>query len=168
MHAWAPMIETRWFLEMNDPGDLRPSREPGAPFELRRHEPPDPDLASSLYARVGHGWRWVDRLAWSREDWARHLANPAVSLWVLRDGEQPAGYFELATSPDASVEIAYFGLLPEHVGHGLGGYLLTAAVRRAFALGGRRVWLHTCSRDHPHALPNYQARGFRVFRTEPL
>jgi hypothetical protein len=30
----------------------------------------------------------------------------------------------------------------------------------------QRVWLHTASADHAHALPNYQARGFRVVRSE--
>jgi GNAT superfamily N-acetyltransferase len=29
-----------------------------------------------------------------------------------------------------------------------------------------RIWLHTSSLDHPSALPNYQRRGFQVFRTE--
>jgi hypothetical protein len=46
----------------------------------------------------------------------------------------------------------------------LGGALLTATVERAWALGARRVWVHTCSLDHPNALPGYQARGFRVFK----
>lgn len=75
----------------------------------------------------------------------------------------PAGYFELETQTDGNIEIAYFGLLPSFIGHGLGGALLTAAVERAWALGARRVWVHTCSLDHPRALPGYQARGFRVF-----
>jgi hypothetical protein len=29
-----------------------------------------------------------------------------------------------------------------------------------------RVWLHTCSLDHPAALPNYMKRGFTLFKTE--
>ena len=78
----------------------------------------------------------------------------------------PAGYFELARRDAGQVEIAMFGLLPPFIGRGVGGALLTAALRRAWEEGTRRVWLHTESSDHPHALANYQARGMRVYKTE--
>jgi GNAT superfamily N-acetyltransferase len=96
-----------------------------------------------LYAAVGASWSWRDRLAW-------------VS----------AGYFELRRSGDSEIELAYFGLMPSFIGRGLGGALLTRAVEEAWSLGARRVWLHTCTLDSPHALPNYRARGFRDYRTE--
>ena len=93
---------------------------------------------------------------------------PAVSLWVMTVANAPAGYFELRQEGDGSVEIAYFGLLPEFVGRGLGGHLLSVAVERAFESGARRIWLHTCTKDNPAALPNYLKRGFVPFRTEPI
>ena len=68
-----------------------------------------------------------------------------------------AGYYELSEDDDG-VEVAYFGLLPAFHGHGLGGFLLTHALRRGFELAPR-VWLHTCTLDGPAALPNYRARG---------
>ena len=49
------------------------------------------------------------------------------------------------------------------------GWLLSVAAARAWSLGQpptKRVWVHTCSLDGPHALANYRARGFQVFRTE--
>jgi hypothetical protein len=58
--------------------------------------------------------------------------------------------------------------MPTFLNRGLGGALLTRAVDEAFAMGGRRVWLHTCTLDAPRALPAYMARGFRVFRTQRL
>jgi GNAT superfamily N-acetyltransferase len=64
------------------------------------------------------------------------------------------------------VEIVYFGIMPQFVGKGLGGALLTAAVERAWQMGPTRVWVHTCSLDHPSALGNYLARGFRIFKQE--
>jgi GNAT superfamily N-acetyltransferase len=64
------------------------------------------------------------------------------------------------------VEIVYFGLVPSYIGLGLGGALLSEAVREAWRFGGARVWLHTCTLDSPHALPNYKARGFRPYRVE--
>jgi GNAT superfamily N-acetyltransferase len=95
-----------------------------------------------------------------------HLANPDVSLWLLSSRGAPAGYFELRRHEDGSVEVAYFGLLPEFVGRGWGGHLLTLAVREAWALRPTRVWLHTCTLDHPAALPNYLKHGFRPVREE--
>jgi GNAT superfamily N-acetyltransferase len=87
-------------------------------------------------------------------------------VWVARHGDEPAGYFELRTCEDRSVEIAYFGLLPPFVGRGLGGSLLTSAVRVAWSFAPTRVWLHTSSLDHPAALPNYLKRGFTITRVE--
>ena len=96
------------------------------------------------------------------------MGQPNVEMWVAYEGETMAGYFELAMDEERNVEIAYFGLLPKFIGRGVGGWLLTAATRRAWRMGGSRVWLHTSSRDHPHSLANYQARGFRVFKKEVL
>ena len=119
-----------------------------------------------LYAEVGRGCHWVDRLGWTDAEWRARLASPSVSLFVMTLAGAPAGYFELERQADDSVEIAYFGLLPEFVGHGLGKYLLSQAAQAAWALRPARVWLHTCTLDDPAALPNYLARGFRVFKSE--
>jgi hypothetical protein len=67
---------------------------------------------------------------------------------------------------DRSVEVAYFGIVPTEFGKGFGKYLLSCAVRDAWALRPTRVWLHTCTLDHANALPNYVARGFAVYKTE--
>ena len=62
--------------------------------------------------------------------------------------------------------MAYFGLAPGSIGRGMGKHLLSCAVRDAWALGPSRVWLHTCTLDHPNALPNYRARGFVPYKSE--
>ena len=87
-------------------------------------------------------------------------------MWVARIGGELAGFFELRDWADGSTEIAYFGLLPAFIGRGLGGALLTAAVRRAWEHQPTRVWLHTSSLDHPAALANYAARGLEVTDVE--
>jgi ribosomal protein S18 acetylase RimI-like enzyme len=97
---------------------------------------------------------------------AARLANPDVSLHLLTLGGAPAGYFELEREEDGAVNVAFFGLLPEFHGRGLGKYLLTEAAQEAFRRGASRVWLHTCTLDDPAALPNYEARGFRRTRQE--
>lgn len=157
---------TRTYLEMTHPRTLRPGRAPDGSVRVEHRDPCDPDFWRYLYATVGEAYHWVDRLPWTDEQVRAYLADPAVSVWVLFVDDAVAGYFELRREEDASVEIAYFGLLPEFTGRGLGGYLLTEAVEHAWASGARRVWLHTCSLDHPNALPNYLDRGFTVFKTE--
>jgi len=72
----------------------------------------------------------------------------------------------LQRGDDGAVEIIYFGLLPAFVGRGLGGALLSSAIEEAWRVNPLRVWVHTCSLDHPAALANYQARGMKIYKTE--
>ena len=123
-------------------------------------------LFRSLYQQVGEAYRWTDRLRWSDDTIREHLATPGVSLWLMSWEDVAAGYFELREHADGSAEIAYFGLLPDFIGRGWGKYLLSRAVQIAWELGPNRVWLHTCTLDHPAALPNYLKRGFQPTRTE--
>jgi GNAT superfamily N-acetyltransferase len=78
----------------------------------------------------------------------------------------PAGYIELGKHPTNEVEIIYFGLLPQFIGQGLGGHLLTVGVQRAWAMGATRVWVHTCSLDGSYAYKNYASRGFTLYDTQ--
>jgi GNAT superfamily N-acetyltransferase len=156
----------RTYLEMRSPGDLRPALVPEDAPRLERIEDCPGSFFRYLYAEVGRAYHWTDRLRWSDEQVSAHLVNPDISLWLLSASGAPAGYFELRRHEDDSVEVAYFGLLPEFVGRGWGGHLLTLAAREAWALGPERVWLHTCTLDHPAALPNYLKRGFRPVREE--
>jgi GNAT superfamily N-acetyltransferase len=157
----------RTYLEMKAPSDLKPARTANAEARVERVEGSPASFYRYLYAEVGRAYRWMDRLAWTDGDIRAHLASPGVSLWLLTVRGAPAGYFELKATPqDGSVEIAYFGLLPEFIGRGLGKHLLTEAVEKAWSLGASRVWLHTCSLDDAAALPNYVSRGFRPFHEE--
>jgi len=152
-------------LEMTAPGDLRPSRARADGFRVERARIPSPELSRFFYTAVGGDWYWIDRLDWTWERWMAWLDRPELETWIGSFEGTPAGYFQLERQPDGAVEIAYFGLLPGFTGRGIGGALLTAAVERAWEMGASRVWLNTCSLDAPAALANYQARGFRIFRT---
>jgi ribosomal protein S18 acetylase RimI-like enzyme len=156
----------RVYLELREPSELRPARASDLGACIERLDPCPADVYRALYRDVGERWHWRDRLAWSDDQLAQHLARDEVTVFVARAGKDVAGYFELEKHGDGSVEIAYFGLRPEFFGHGLGGELLTRAVEEAWRIGARRVWLHTCSLDSPRALPNYRARGFRPFKEE--
>jgi prephenate dehydrogenase len=119
-----------------------------------------------LYREVGGPWHWLDRRDWTDDEIDAYLARPGIDLRVLYCHDAPAGYAELDRAPGGDVEIVYFGLLPSFIGRGLGGPFLSAAMAAAWEGTTRRVWLHTCTLDHPAALPNYLARGFRVWKTE--
>src|SRR5437588_5428361 len=162
-----PLTEvTTWSLEMRDRARLRPAAMPPLELTLVRAELPSPELGRFLYTAVGGDWHWLDRLSWTYAQWLERLSRPGVETWVAYVCGTPAGYFELDLEDDGSVEIAYFGLLPQFIGKGLGGWLLTRAIERAWELGASRVWVHTCSLDGPGALSNYQARGLTLFKTE--
>jgi GNAT superfamily N-acetyltransferase len=156
------------YLEMLSPTALLPAARIPADVLLLRAGVPSPEFGRFLYSAVGGDWYWRERLAWTFQQWLAWLSRPEVETWVAYTAGTPAGYFELETQTEGSVEITYFGLLPHFVGRGLGGYLLSQAVGRAWQTspGVRRVWVHTCTLDHAGALPNYLARGFQVFREE--
>ena len=120
-------------------------------------------MIRDLHVRIGTPYRWPSASR-SDEDWARWLAEPDRRYRLVEYRGEVAGAADFEPQPGGDVEITTFGLLPEFVGKGLGGYALTLVVADAWTLpGARRVWLHTSTLDHPNALPNYLRRGFRSF-----
>ena len=154
--------EITWYLQMLCPEELRPNALLPE-TQLMRLEIPLPALNRFFYQEVGKLWQWTDRQNWSEEEWRNWAEREKVQTWMLHLRGTPAGYFEL-DDQDGDVEISYFGLLHQFLGKGLGGGFLTASVEKAWEMGAARVWVHTCSLDHPNALNNYQARGFRIYR----
>jgi len=147
---------------MTDPACLPPAPAPDRSLEIRHVELPSPEFSRMLYTAVGADWYWIDRFKWSWSRWYEWLARPELETWVVWVRATPAGFVELERDGDA-VEIASFGLLPAFIGRGIGTRLLDFAIRRAWELGPRRVWVHTCSLDGPAALPTYQGRGLGVY-----
>ena len=135
-------------------------------LDVRRAEVACPELNRFFYTAVGSDWWWYARLGWSRAKWLAYLDRPEVETWVAYLSGTPAGYFELETHGGSEVELAYFGLLPTFIGRGLGSELLATAIERAWQLAPKRVWVHTCSMDHPRALQNYQSHGFKPYKAE--
>jgi GNAT superfamily N-acetyltransferase len=157
---------TRTYLELARKDDFAPAVVEGASARVERVGQCPASFYRYLYGEVGRLYHWVDRLVWTDEEIGSHLARPEISLWVMYVAGAPAGYFELERHKDGSTEIAYFGLIQDFLGHGLGKHLLSLAVERAWMDGTNRVWLHTCTLDDPAALPNYLKRGFRPFKQE--
>jgi len=157
---------TTTYLEMTEPEALQLAKTHATPFDLVRAEIPCPELNRFLYTAVGADWVWYSRLPWDYDRWLTYLDRAELETWVAYVSGTPAGYFELERQEAGNVEIVHFGLLPTFIGQGLGGPLLTATIQRGWDMGAQRLWIHTCDLDHPHALRNYQARGFRIYKTE--
>lgn len=160
------MSHRSYWLELRSPAELRARAFPRAGIEIARISGDEPARARRLWTEVGRGF-WTERADWTEARWQARLADAAVSFFAAVEAGADLGGFEL-TREGEDARLEGFGLLPAWRGQGLGGGLLTAATQQAFTLGARRVWLHTATDDHPHALPNYLARGYRIFREAPL
>jgi ribosomal protein S18 acetylase RimI-like enzyme len=157
---------TRTYLQLLNPTDLNAARVENNRVRIDRVVDSPASFYRYLYAEVGRFYHWIDRLPWTDEEIGAHLARAEITLWVMYSEGSPAGYFELEKHEDGSIEIAYFGLLQEFLGRGLGKHLLSVAVEQAFSDGANRVWLHTCTLDDAAAMPNYIKRGFQPFNSE--
>lgn len=166
------MQVTRTYLELTRRGQFKPGFGAFPDLRIARATRPQPALYRMCYRTVGEAFHWRDRWDWTDQEIAAHLADLANILFVATRAAAEkkaalAGWYELRrVADDHSVEIAYFGIVAAEFGRGLGKHLLSNAVRDAWALNPHRVWLHTCTLDHPNALPNYLARGFTPYRTE--
>ena len=172
-----PLITT--YLELRS-GDGAPNRQNcDQKFQVQEFAEPSWIFNRDMYIAVGQTWKWIDKLPWTDERWNEYASDPNLRTFAAYYDKKVAGYYELRRSDPPStpsrreghkveVEIAYFGLLPDFIGRGLGGTLLTSAIESAWAWKPTpsRVWLHTCNRDHPNALNNYQARGFKIYKIE--
>jgi GNAT superfamily N-acetyltransferase len=157
---------TVYYLEMKDPGLFLPKADPVG-FNIQQIKPPSVELNKHFYSVVGKDWNWSDRFKWTEDHWEVYVHNPNLETWVGYFNETAIGYFELKRQTGGDVKIVYFGLAPQYIGKGLGGALLSSAIKRAWEMPETiRLWVHTCSRDHKYALDNYLKRGFKIFKTE--
>ncbi len=159
------MHVTTHFLQMHALPSANAQLPPANTKVVQAH-----DLAPSayrdLYNGVGAPWLWYERSELSDREILKLISEPSVTIYTLQHAGVIAGYTELRRQPQREIQILYFGLLPTHIGKGLGRYFLDWTVREAFSTGIDRLWVHTCSLDHPRALSAYQRAGFATYRRE--
>jgi GNAT superfamily N-acetyltransferase len=159
-------------LEMTSPGQLVPGRSPPTRLEMQEADDAVASVLRSTYVRIGAPHGWIGRSDWSDAQWKKELSRPGIQAWTARVNGEVVGLVELEAQSSGDVGIVVLGLVPEFVGKGFGGALLTLATELAWQITGpdgtrtRRVFVQTSSHDHPHAKPNYEERGFRTFGTE--
>lgn len=156
---------------MTSPDQLVPSQPAPARIEIEEVGANAAPLARSIYVRIWERLASGGRMAWTDDQWRDELSRPGVRTWVARVNGDIAGFVELEAETSGDVGIVVFGLVPEVHGQGLGGEFLAVAAETAWSIRTptgeptRRVWLQTSTGDHPHALSNYERRGFRTFET---
>jgi GNAT superfamily N-acetyltransferase len=152
------------YLEMTARPPRRHRPAPSGKLALMRIERCTAGFYRYLYDAVGRPCLWYERRLWSDELLLAKINDPHTEIFTLYVGGVPAGYYELDRSDALDVELAYFGLLPDFIGRGYGAYLLQAALDGVWRTNPRRLWVHTCTFDHPRAIGVYQRAGFVVYR----
>ena len=159
----------RFYLHLLSKNDLIKSNCSESGLEIFLEKNPTQDLCKFFYKEVGKDFFWRDRLRWSDQQWLDYISNNFFKLYILKHKNILVGYYELLYDPKTlSMEIPYFGIFKEFYGKGIGGYLLTDAILNSFNQKVDKVWVHTCTLDHPNALKNYLARGMKIFKTEKI
>ena len=165
------MIEKidRYYLEISFKDNFEKKQKPSEDYLIQLIEPSNFELNKFFYKQIGKNYQWIDRLVWTNNDWIKYVSNKNLKTFVLKKNGNLVGFFELIFNKEVSdSEIAYLGILEEYFNKGCGGYLLSEAIRKSFENGAKRVWVHTCSLDHPNAIENYKSRGMKIFKTEVL
>jgi hypothetical protein len=157
------------YLEMPDNPGLE---APALPDGVRLEHAVDPPVwfFLAMYDAVGRDYEWRDRFDQAEQNPAAlraFVSSPEVEMWVAYADGWPRGFFQLDWRKEGVCDLAYFGVVPEAVGTGLGGRLLRTAIAKGWAHRGvGKMTVNTCTLDHPRALDLYRKMGFRPVRTE--
>ncbi|MDE5456056.1 GNAT family N-acetyltransferase [Bradyrhizobium sp. CSA112] len=143
-----------------------PRSDPLGAWSLRQEETPPLDWFRDLYRRVGEEWLWFSRIQMPDAELAARLHVQQLEVYALVDGGRDEGLLELDFREPGQCEIGMFGVTAKLVGTGAGRWLMNRALEIAWSRPVMRVWLHTCTFDHPAALAFYQRSGFRPFRRQ--
>ena len=143
-----------------------PRSDPPRAWTLRRVEMPPLDWFRDLYRRIGEEWLWFSRTRLSDTELAAIVQSPLMEVYALAYEGSDQGLLELDFREPGQCEIVSFGVTAKLVGTGAGRWLMNRALELAWLRPISRVWLHTCSFDHPAALAFYQRSGFRPFRRQ--
>lgn len=151
------------FLEMTAPLAQHVPAPANLRLALMRAERPPVHFYRYLYNTIGEKYCWVYRRRLSDEALAEAINSEAIEIFVAYAGGVPAGYFELDCRNPDEIWLAYFGIIREFQGRGLGKWLLAEAIAEAWMKQPARVRVQTCTLDDPRALPLYQRMGFAPY-----
>jgi GNAT superfamily N-acetyltransferase len=154
-HGLGVVAHTAWFIPIGSPfGSVREASLAEFRRALR--------AAQQIGAAVMNVHYGKSPGFFSKEEVPGVVAHTA---WLMADGV-PSGFAELDKRIEGESELVHFGLMSEFIVQGLGRYLLQWTIDRAWSYRPKRFWLHTCTKAHPAALPNYLKAGFAICKEE--
>lgn len=158
---------TVYYLEMREKSQ-RTIPAPRGGLTVRHDVRPTIPAYRSLYNAVGQPVNWMSRRRMSDDELSAIIHDTREEVHVLQVDGQAAGFAELDRRSMPDIELVQFGLMPEFIGQGLGKWFLQWTIDKAWSYRPERFWLHTCTLDHPIALPNYLKAGFVEYRRETI
>jgi len=158
----------RYFLEIKDfsnPIELNIPEN----YQIILDDKKNFELNKFFYKQIGVDHYWRDRLIWSDKEWLKHAENKNLETHILKKEKDLVGFYEQEYHSESNeVELINMGILKEFRGLKLGSILLNHAIASASRKNPSRMWVHTCSLDHKHALQNYKSKGFEIFKEEEI
>ena len=143
-----------------------PRSDPAGAWTLRRVRCPRARLVSrSLWPRR-RAWLWFSRMRMPDAELSAIIQSPLMEVYALAHEGRDEGLLEMDFREPGQCEIVFFGVTEKLVGSGAGSWLINRALEIAWSRPITRLWLHTCTFDHPSALAFYQRSGFRPFRRQ--
>ena len=138
-------------------------------IQVKLQNPPIYSLNKFFYKQIGKKYLWRDKLNWSDDQWKTYVCNKNIYTWIMLVEKEISGFCEIYFhKKEKEIEILKFGILEEYFGNKLGGFFLTEILNKMQNYKIKRVRVHTCSLDHPHALKNYQSRGMQIYRRDTI
>jgi GNAT superfamily N-acetyltransferase len=151
-------------LEMTAPPARRD--DPPGNWSLRKVDAPALAWYRDLFRRVGENWLWFSRARMTDAELAAIIHAAGIEVYALALDGRDEGLLELDFREPGQCELTYFGVTADLIGTGAARFLMNRALERAWSRDVRRVWVHTCTFDHPAAVAFYQRSGFRAFRRQ--
>jgi len=159
----------RFFLE------LEKNKKSNIPFILPKNVKisieieKDININKFFYRQIGKDHFWRDRLLWSDKEWKKYINSKNLETGIIKINDNLAGFYEQEFHKDKhEIELIQMGILKEYQGNKLGSCLLKHIIQNAFSRDIKRLWVHTCSLDHKHALANYLSKGLKIFKEEEV
>ena len=138
-------------------------------YQIILDDKKDFKLNKFFYKQIGIDHYWRDRLVWSDKEWSKYVKNINLETYILKKGKDLIGFYEQEYHPDSNeIELINMGILKDFRGLKLGSKLLNHAIASGSRKNPNRIWVHTCSLDHKHALQNYKSPGFEIFKEEEI
>jgi GNAT superfamily N-acetyltransferase len=159
----------RFFLELKKNKILNQPAKLPKNIQISLVVKKDININKFFYRQVGKDHFWRDRLVWSDNEWKKYVNNKYLETGILKINDELVGFYEQEFHKDKNeMELIQMGILKEHQGKKLGSLLLKHIIQNIHTRNIERLWVHTCSLDHKHALNNYLSKGLKIFKEEEI